>query len=61
MFATLGPRNSAFRPETQVLHLFTFRIFPKCIENTTKQQFRSNADEWMLWLQNNVRNFGTPK
>jgi hypothetical protein len=61
MFATSVPRNSALRPETQVLHLFTSCRFLKCSENTTKHNFRSNADEWMLWLRNNVRNFGTPK
>jgi hypothetical protein len=31
--ATSIPRNSAFRPETQVSHLFTFRRFAKCSKN----------------------------
>jgi hypothetical protein len=44
---------------TQVLHLFTFRRFPKCSENTPKQHFSCNADEWMPWLQNHFRNFTT--
>jgi hypothetical protein len=61
MFATSVPQNNAFKRETQVLHLFTFCMFPKCSEKTIKHNFRSNADEWMLWLRNNVRNFGTPK
>jgi hypothetical protein len=61
MFATSVLRNSAFKRELQVLHLFTFCMFPKFSENTTKHNFRSNADEWMLWLRNYVRNFGTPK
>jgi CRISPR/Cas system endoribonuclease Cas6 (RAMP superfamily) len=56
-----GTRNGAFRHETHVFHLFTFCTFQKCSENTTKQHFRSNADEWMLWLQNHICNFGTPK
>jgi hypothetical protein len=50
MFGTSVPRNSAFRPETQVLHLFAFCRFSKCSDNTPKQHFKSNVDEWMLWL-----------
>jgi hypothetical protein len=52
--ATLVPRNSAFRIETQDLHL----LRPKDSEmlgNTPKRHFGSNGVEWML------RNFYTPK
>jgi hypothetical protein len=31
--ATSIPRNSAFRPETQISHLFTLRRFAKCSKN----------------------------
>jgi hypothetical protein len=61
LFGTSVPRNSAFRSETQVLHLFAFGRFSKCSDNTPKQHFKSNVDEWMLCLQNHFRNFGTPK
>jgi hypothetical protein len=61
MFGTSVPRNSAFRPETHVLHIFTFRWFPKCSENTPKQHFRSNGHERMLWLRNHFGNFSAPK
>jgi hypothetical protein len=50
-FATLVPRNSAFRRETS----FAYFYMPKVSEmlwNTPKHHFGSNGVEWML------RNFG---
>jgi hypothetical protein len=49
IFATSVPQNSIHARNTS-FHLFTFRRFPKCSENTPKQHFRSNGDERMLWL-----------
>jgi hypothetical protein len=53
-FTTSVPWNSAFRPETQVLHLLRAEV-SEMLWNTPKHRFESNGVEWMLY------NFGTPK
>jgi hypothetical protein len=50
-FTTLVPGNSAFRPETLVLHL----LCAEALQNTLKHHFGSNKVDWRL------HNFGTPK
>jgi hypothetical protein len=46
-FTTSVPRNSAFRPETQVLHLLRAEGY-EILSNSPKHHFGSNGEEWML-------------
>jgi hypothetical protein len=42
------PKKSAFRPETQVLHLFYVPKVSEMLRNTPKHHFWSNIVEWMV-------------
>jgi hypothetical protein len=48
MLHNFGTRNSVFRPETQVLHLFT--CLSEMLRNTPKHYFGSNGVDWMLHI-----------